>query len=122
MSWATIILHAAIYRLATFRTVDEWMAFVCRCPEDEHAWLEYQAYSFGGLALVPRQQLEVEAEEAIRRALDSGINAHPSDVAAWEYIAEFLASRFWVSREVILRRLKLDNIRTVRWLRGKCLL
>jgi hypothetical protein len=116
------LLHAAIYRLANFRSVDEWMAFVCGCPEDEHTWLEYQAYSFGGLVLVPRQALEVKAEEAVKRALDYGINVHPSDVAAWEYMAEYLASRFWGSREVILRRLHLDKISTLRWLRRKHLL
>jgi hypothetical protein len=117
-------LHAAIYRLATFRSVDEWIAFICGYSEDEDTWLEYQAYSFGGLVLVPRQALEVEAEEAVKRALDYGINVHPSDVVAWEYMAEYLASRFWVSREVIviLRRLHLDKISTLRWLRSKYLL
>jgi hypothetical protein len=114
-----MVLHGAIYQHATFRTVDDWIAFVRECPGDEHTWLEYQAYSFGGLILVPRQLLESETEGAVRKALESGVNVHPSDAAAWEYIAEYIASRFWVSREVVLRRLPLDKVITLRWLRSR---
>jgi len=88
------ILHQFIYCLVTFRTIAEWGAFLQACPPDQHSWLEYQARSFAGLVLVPKDLLEDETNTTVQMARQSGINVQPTNQVAWESIAEYLATRW----------------------------
>jgi hypothetical protein len=113
------ILHRSIYCLMAFRTIAGWVAFLQACPPDQHSWLEYQARSFAGLVLVPKDLLERETDTAVQMARQSGINVHTRNQVAWESIAEYLATRFVVSKDVIMKRLAVDRIGTARWLRSR---
>lgn len=52
------VLHENIYKKANFHSIKEWREFINSISEKDHSWLEYQAYAFGGLILVPQEHLE----------------------------------------------------------------
>lgn len=80
-------------------------------PEKEHSWLEYHAYSFGGLVLVPRDHLFREAKECVGLVDSEGIDLEEHWDFAWTRIAAHLARRFDVSVPVIEKRLDKDGVK-----------
>jgi hypothetical protein len=106
-----VVLHADIYRAKKFQRVSEWMKFVNLIPQETHRWLEYQAYSFGGLVLAPREPLKKFTKEAVDQIRKEGIDLKKNWDFAWEVTADVLAKRFEVSTEVIEKRLNSDNVR-----------
>ncbi|MFH1918570.1 MAG: ImmA/IrrE family metallo-endopeptidase [Planctomycetota bacterium] len=105
-----VVLHADLYRSRRFRSVDQWRAFVNSIPEKEHSWLEYQAYSFAGLVLVPASPLRSAAEECVGMVRSEGIDLSENWDFAWSRIAAFLAKRFEVSSQVVEKRLHKDGL------------
>jgi len=104
------VLHADLFRARRFRSVDEWKAFVNAIPEKEHSWLEYQAYAFAGLVLVPASSLCSAATACVQMVRSEGIDLHENWDFAWSRIAAFLAKRFEVSTQVIEKRLQKDGL------------
>jgi hypothetical protein len=104
------ILHADIFRSRTFHSVAEWKTFVNSIPDKEHGWLEYQAYAFAGLALVPREPLEAATTKCVDLIRGEGIDLDENWDFAWSRIAAFLAKQFEVSTAVIERRLQKDEL------------
>lgn len=89
-----------------FSSIEEWKTFQCTIDDESYGWLEFQAYSFGGLVLVPREPLascKKSLEEQIRK---TGMDA--TTEAAQEIVSERLAIKFNVSKEVIDKRLQKD--------------
>ena len=43
-----LVLHKNIYGAETFKTFKQWKEFHNSIPDQEHRWIEYQAYAFGG--------------------------------------------------------------------------
>lgn len=105
-----IILHKEIYSKANFRNIKEWKDFVNSISEKDHRWLEYQAYSFGGLVLVPREHLIKLTEFYVNRIQDEDISLRENWDFAWDLIAAQLAKDFEVSPEVIEKRLSKDKV------------
>ncbi len=99
-------LHKDCLSTFTFNSINEWKRFETDIDDESNAWLEFQANSFGGLVLVPRDPLALSKkniEEQIRKAgMDSSTDA------AQLIIAERIAVEFNVSKEVIDRRLQKD--------------
>jgi hypothetical protein len=114
-----VVLHRDMFGCITFHSIHEWIAFITNLPEEQRQWIEYQAYCFGGLASVPSDQLEIATGEVIRKALESEIDIHPSNIAAWEHMVQYLANRFLVSGPVIAKQLRYEKIRTMRWLKSQ---
>lgn len=110
-----MVLHQELYQAAQFHSVDEWKQFIETFPKKEYHWFEYQANSFAGLFLAPREELEACTEEAVRMAVDRGIKNIGE--SAWDYIADYVSDVFEVSRRVIEKRLKEDSIKAVEWLK-----
>jgi hypothetical protein len=79
-------------------------------PEKEHGWLEYQAYAFAGLILVPREPLEDCTKKCVDLIRGEGIDLDENWDFAWSRIAAFLAKHFEVSTAVIERRLQKDEL------------
>lgn len=104
-------LHAELYRSAGFETVEEWKRFVNSIPEETHGWLEYQAYAFAGLVLVPSEPLDAGVRECIESATSLTIDLAANEDYLWEQSAHFLAKRFQVSAAVIEKRLLKDDLR-----------
>ena len=104
------ILHADILRHRSFHGIAEWKAFVDSIPDQEHSWLEYQAYAFAGLILVPAAPLASAARECVDKVKSEGIDLNENWDFAWSRIAAFLAKQFEVSSQVIDKRLQKDGL------------
>jgi hypothetical protein len=104
------ILHRDLFQHRRFRSIAEWKKFLNSIPEKEHGWLEYQAYAFAGLILVPNDQLDREARKCVERIRSEGIDLAQNWDFAWSRVAAFLAKQFEVSSQVIERRLGKDAV------------
>ena len=104
-------LHAELFRDCRFRSVSEWKKFVNSIPDKEHGWLEYQAYAFAGLVLVPKNPPVRETRKCVDRIRSEGIDLAQNWDFAWSRVAAFVAKRFEVSSEVIERRLEKESLR-----------
>ena len=101
------LLHKDCLSAFTFKSIEEWKTFQCGIDDESNGWLEFQAYSFGGLVLVPREPLAIfktSLEEQIRKM---GMDATTD--AAQEIVSERLAVKFNVSKEAIDKRLQKDT-------------
>ena len=78
--------------------------------ETDYGWLEYQAYAFAGLVLVPTCHLRKEFQAAADTAEQAGFNRADSPEAFLEYVTETLRDVFQVSAAVIGRRLRYENL------------
>lgn len=103
-------LHRAIYQNAIFGNIDEFKRFVSGIPEEQHNRLEYQAYCFGGLILVPREELVKEIESKVSLLQASGLPAGTIGDFAWEYIFSDAAKSFSVSKAVIEKRATKEGV------------
>jgi hypothetical protein len=85
--------------------VPPFAEFINAIPEDDWSWYEYQAYSFGGLLLVPRDPLRIHVDLAIARAKERGFaQIDPTNEAHRGYLAQWVSKVFEVSPGVILKR------------------
>jgi Zn-dependent peptidase ImmA (M78 family) len=104
-----IVLHEKLFESASFRKIAEWKRFYAGIPESDRSWVEYQAYAFGGLVLVPKLQLHREIPKCIALVKKHGGWVAKDASAAQDFVEECLAEKFDVSREVIFKRLDKDN-------------
>lgn len=104
------VLHSEVYRGILHRSIEDWINFVQRVPEDQWRYMELHAYEFAGRLLVPADRLTNELKAAAREAEDAGFTAwdQSGDVAR-EYIANSLAPIFGVSSQVIEKRIIREN-------------
>ena len=105
-----IILHKEIYSKANFRNIKERKDFINSISAKDHGWLEYQAYSFGGLVLVPREHLIKLTEFHVKCIQKEDISLRENWDFAWDLIAVQLAKDFEVSPDVIEKRLSKDKV------------
>ena len=105
-----LILHGGPLKTATPGSIADWKRFVRDLAESERQSMEWQAYSFAGLVLVPREPLH-EAYRAARRAADeAGIDIETNVDVARYYVSTSIAQAFGVSAGVIDRRLVREGI------------
>lgn len=88
----------------------DWLKLSDAVDDEATNRLEGQAYSWAGLALVPRIQLAVTVRGEIERARLKGFCVEESPDLAAQYISHVLAKRFAVSSEVVRRRIALDHL------------
>ena len=104
------VLHRRIYQAARFGRIKEWMRFVTEIGIKEYEWLEWQAYAFAGLILVPPAPLKKKLSEATHRAHRAGFSISKEPEVAGMYIASWIAKQFNVSSQVIEKRLVRDEL------------
>src|SRR3989338_5093928 len=102
------VLHRKVYKAAAFSTIREWKRFIEEIDLQDHEWLEWQAYAFAGLILVPPAPLKKKFSEAVRQADAAGLSIRKTGDVAKLYIASWLAKGFDVSSQVIEKRLDKD--------------
>lgn len=107
---AHAVLHRRIYQAHQFERVEDWKRFQREMDEGDRAWLEWQAYAFAGLILVPAEPLREAYQRAVRAAGRAGLSVQKVGEVAHPYIAAWLARRFEVSPQVIERRLRKDGL------------
>lgn len=106
-----LILHRDIYGGLQHATAQVWFDFISAIPDQEYAWVEWQAYEFAGRLLVPPAPLREAFQAAVQSAQAAGYaDWLAADEAALDYIATRIAPKFGVSAEVIARRLRTERM------------
>jgi hypothetical protein len=106
-----LMLHSDIFSKIQYSTIDEWIDFFQKIPDEEYYWIEQHAYEFAGRLLVPREKLIEKLNNAITLVEKSGFNAwDTSGESTREYIAHGIARYFEVSDQVIEKRLIKENL------------
>ena len=104
-----VVLHADLFKAHRFRGIEAWKRFLMGVPELDYRRLEWQAYSFGGLVLVPGDVLHQELKLAARQVKAQGLSQETDFAKA--LMTNIMATRFGVSSEVIERRLGYEQIK-----------
>jgi Zn-dependent peptidase ImmA (M78 family) len=102
--------HRRFFAQARFSKVSEWKQFISELDEETHGWLEWQAYAFAGLILVPALPLKQRLQQAYRLAARKRLSPAQAGDVARLYIVSWLAKQFEVSSQVIERRLDKDRL------------
>ncbi|MGD0695836.1 MAG: ImmA/IrrE family metallo-endopeptidase [Terriglobia bacterium] len=105
-----LYMHRDIYTELKFGSLNEWKQFQREVDEADYNWLEYQAYAFAGLVLVPTGHLKAQFQSAAEAAERIGFSRQGEPEAFLEYVAEALREVFQVSDAVIARRLRYENL------------
>lgn len=102
-----IWLHGELFSQLKLDTIDDWKKFQTEMDVNDYRWLEFQAYAFAGLVLVPKEILagrRAICEEQIERE-----GLVPTTEAAQFAVQRMLGREFGVSAEVIEKRLDKDK-------------
>jgi predicted Zn-dependent protease with MMP-like domain len=106
-----LILHQDTFSKIQYSSIDEWIAFFQRMPEDQYYWIEQHAYEFAGCLLVPREKLIEKLNDAVTLARSSGFDAWDSSGdSTRQFVAHSIAKYFEVSDQVIEKRLIRENL------------
>jgi hypothetical protein len=105
-----LYLHRDIYTELRFGTLNEWKRFQREVDEADYNWLEYQAYAFAGLVLVPTAHLKTQFHSAAEAAERIGFNRRGEPEAFLEYVTQVLREAFQVSDAAIAKRLHYENL------------
>lgn len=98
------ILHSELFKNLNINSVEDLNIFAANLTDEEHGWLEYQAYTFASHVLVPTQLLTNELGKRLGRI--PSLEA-PEILAT---VIEDLLDIFQVSGDVLARRLVKEGI------------
>ncbi len=105
------VLHADVYRQLRFSTIAEWKRVITtEIPEDQYTFLEFHAYSFAGLVLVPRDSLKMAFFDYVEVAQAHGIDFDQPETGVREEAEAHIAKLFEVSPDVVHRRIEFDKL------------
>lgn len=104
------LLHQDVYSMVSFSTAEEWKRIIHEMSEKDREWLEWQAYAFAGLILVPRNPLKDRLFQATKVATKAGFSLKDNDEVAKNYVSTWLGKQFGVSSQVIQKRLDKDGL------------
>jgi hypothetical protein len=82
-----IILHQEVFAAVSFSSATEWKQAMLAMSEPHRERLEFQAYDFAGLLLVPRTALKTQLSRAVDLATDAGFSICKESDVAKEYVA-----------------------------------
>jgi len=105
-----LILHKDIFAQMSFSNIQSWKIAVSGIPLREYGWLEFQAYSFAGLILVPSAELNDAFRTAVEQAHANGIDLDAESEVVHNVVAAYLARDFVVSPEVVNKRMEYDEL------------
>lgn len=107
---AHAVLHQKTFRKLSFDSIEGWKSSRLRIPEDQYAWLEWQAYAFAGLVLVPEEPLKAAMVAAQARAHAKGFSLADASEPTRRMVAGAISQDFDVSTEVVEKRIAKDGI------------
>jgi len=107
---AHFLVHQDVFKEMKFSTIKEWKKAICEIPENEYGWIEWQAYTLGGLILVPARPLAdlfaTKCQEAKSKGLD---DLQSVDEDARRIVESHMGKYFDVSADVIAKRMKKEG-------------
>jgi hypothetical protein len=107
---AHVLIHQDIFEKLQFTSIKEWKAAMASIPEDQYAWIEWQAYALGGLLLVPANALKSLFEEKCKEASRAGADLQEIDIDARRIVESHMGKYFEVSADVIAKRMNKDKL------------
>lgn len=107
------ILHKDLIETIRPKSIADWKDFILNVDEEVYDWLEWQAYTFAGLLLVPRKFLSKDFQQQINVLKDKielvKFRNLPKD-SYQEYVIDAIASKliktYDVSRDVLIKRIE----------------
>lgn len=99
-----LIIHGKLFQDLNINSIRDLNNMIEQVTDEDYRWLEYQAYSFAGQVLVPKQLLIKELELRLVKIPSSET---PEVILT---ILQDLLDVFQVSGEVMLRRLQKEGI------------
>jgi len=106
-----IVLHQEAFEALSFDSAAQWRRVMQLMSEPDRQALEWQAYCFAGLILVPRNPLQVLLTNAVQVAKGAGFSFTGNNLeVAKGYISNSLGKCFHVSSQVIEKRLDRDGL------------
>ena len=103
-------IHQKVFRELAFTDIEGWRRCQQLISDADHNWLEWQAYVFAGLILVPPDPLKERFHAAVVRVAEAGLSLDTASEAARRAIAQDLARQFDVSTSVVEKRLEKDSL------------
>lgn len=111
------IMHHEYYNKLKFSSISDWASLVEQIDENDRSKMEYQAYMFAGLVLVPPEFLRIEFDKQLRlfesqieQARSNGLSRDDYVPTVLDGIAYGLSPRFKVSTGVLSRRIKNESL------------
>jgi Zn-dependent peptidase ImmA (M78 family) len=105
------VLHERLYLKSQIKSVKDWEALQASISADAYAWFEFQANAFAALILVPSAELKAKFAEAVAMAKNAGMSDETLESEAGKaFLADWLATAFDVSKEVVEKRLDKDAL------------
>lgn len=99
-----VIIHGKLFQDLQINSTKDLHNVIEQVTDDDYRWLEYQAYSFAGQVLVPKELLMKEFTKKL------GKIPSPETPELLAPILQDLLDVFQVSGEVMLRRLQKEGI------------
>jgi len=105
------ILHKNIYNAFKIKNITDFYKWHNQIPQEQYSYLEIQANKFANYLLVPRNNLIVERDKALKIIKKKSISIEKMDRGMINsYISIYISKKFGVSEEVIQISLSdLDN-------------
>jgi hypothetical protein len=112
------LMHSKYLKmLGSYSSVTEWARVVAQIDPKDHAKMEFQAYAFAGLVLVPPNHLQSEFMEILGslnsefdQAKEDGLRRRDYIKYVLDQLAYGLSLTFQVSTDVITRRIQYDRL------------
>jgi Zn-dependent peptidase ImmA (M78 family) len=105
-------LHKEFYSGLPLVSVEDWKDFILNVPEAEYGNFEWQANEFAGRFLVPYDKLKSKVEESLEMIKKSNLIEYlqQDPDAVLSRVSPFLRKTFGVSEQVIVFRVKRENL------------
>lgn len=100
-----LVLHQKVFEKLAINNQNDLYKLADNISSDDYGWLEFQAYSFAGQVLVPKEKLVKEIKTKIILGTNKSITAEELFP-----IFQELTEAFNVSGEVLLRRLQKEGL------------
>ena len=107
-----LFLHKDLIRNIRPTSVAEWKDFILQVDQEAYEWVEWQAYTFAGLVLVPRKLLKedfVRRIDALKKKIALAKLADLPRDSYEEYVIDAIAmnliEKYGVSKEVLVKRI-----------------
>jgi hypothetical protein len=102
---AHFVLHREVLKECEAKSSEKVLEFIRNISEGTQSRMEYQAYAFAGLVLVPTDHLELAILEAISM-VPKELKREKCGPEILEYISQYIGDKFQVSGQVIKKRIE----------------